>query len=149
MCPKGDDPLTAYSDFRTIILSVSSSGGSLAGNMIFKFNGITFQFPANGNYWPSSECKASLEGHPAIDVVTCFQSDLDSRGNSKYIIELKKFSSTPYENNIFFFDGNPTASKFDCDESMAFGGSNIACSISDLTVGTVPGIPFDKKSFTN
>jgi hypothetical protein len=139
MCPKGDDPLTAFTDFRTIVITISSTSGVIGGHMVFQFNGITFMFPANGNYWTADNCKTSFENHPSIALVSCFQSPVDPFGASTYTVQFKKFSTNPYENNIYNFDGNPPLSKFSCDTSRVTNLFGVKCELSDLAEAIFPG----------
>jgi len=138
MCPKGFDPLQSYDNFRTINITTYASDGYLGGYFTFSFNTFSFNFPANGNYWSSTECKASFESLPNIESVSCIQSDISDSGASQYQITFLEYSYLPHENNIYTNDGNPPLSSFKCSNSYITSGSNPLCTLSDVIALSVP-----------
>jgi hypothetical protein len=141
MCPKGDDPITSFTDFRTITIVTSALFGVLGGNFKFTFAGQSFSFPAKASFWLSDACEASFESLPNVESVKCVKDAIDDGfGGSTYTVQFLSFSTQPYENNIFSFDGNPLLSNFSCDTSEATPGINGTCIITDSSVDIVPGI---------
>ena len=49
MCPKGDDPMTAYQNYRAINVTTNSTNAldELNGTFAITFDGMTFEFNAN------------------------------------------------------------------------------------------------------
>lgn len=140
MCPKGDDPLTPFTDYRTIALTTSVDSGVLSGYMKLTFQGFSFSFPANANDWPYYDCEASFASLPNVDEVKCSREIVSAAGTAIYTIQFRKFSVIPYENNIVYHEGNPSKFAFLCDTTTASGATSITCEISDVYNTKVPGV---------
>lgn len=103
------------------------------------FNGQSFLFPIDTNFWNGSQCKNSFESLPNIDTVRC---DLISSTSTESIYDIYfiKFPTFPYENNIYTNDGNISLSQINCDASLISNPKSISCSLSNLVDnGTFPG----------
>ena len=140
MCPKGDDPLTPFVDYRTILISTSTSSGSLTGVLKFFFNGEYFRFPAA---WTASQCEAAFEELPNIETVTCTVS-ANANGqtnNNDITVMIREFPMYPHENNIYSHDGDPKLNAFGCDTTEAIG-ADVACTITD-----VDGVDYPEYSY--
>ena len=137
MCPKGDDPLTASVDYRTIKISTKSSSGALSGSFRFSFNGLSFSFPAA---WTEALCEDAFSELQNIEQVSC-QISANANGLSNNLditVNIFAFPSVPYENNIYSNDGNPDLSYFSCDATAAVG-IGASCTISDISGISYPG----------
>jgi len=89
ICPKGDDPLTLFSDFRTILMTIgTTSTEKLSGTVKFTFNGANAYFPANGNQFSYDQCQKKFSSLPNIETVKCFRSIPDYWGNVQYVIKI-------------------------------------------------------------
>ena len=153
MCPKGVDPLTFYSDYRSIILQTTALRGKLGGMMRFIFNGQFFNFPASARKWTSTQCKNSFESLPNIAVVKCSRSNrFNGFDGATYNIQFRVFPTIASENNIYINDGNPPITAFYCDTSLVTGVSGASCTISDVASADVPSKSMQihsYNSFTN
>lgn len=140
MCPKGDDPLTPFSDYRTIRITTSASSGTYGGYYKFNFNGQSFVFPANASEWSYSDCIASFESLPNVDHALCSDPIVSNEYlNAQYTVQLISFPLFPFENNLYLNDGNPPLAAFTCDTFDVTGVSNPTCTVSDVAVGAIPG----------
>jgi hypothetical protein len=60
-------------------------------------------------------------------------------GAASYVVTLKKFPVLPYENNIFFHEGNPSISDFYCNTAFT-NGTGVSCNVTDYDATTsLPG----------
>ena len=143
MCPKGDDPLTAFTAYRTITLNTSVSTGHLEGYFKFIFNGESFFFPANAWLWSEEQCKLSFESLSNVQSVTCTRGHVHHSNASSYTIQFTSFPIFPYENNVYFHNGNPPLSSFSCDTSMVSQNAAhaVTCSVADVTLPLGASIP--------
>jgi hypothetical protein len=139
MCPKGIDPLTSYSEYRTITLTTHSDSGTLAGQLKFTFNGEYIYLPANAKQMTSSQCTKYFQTLPNIGEVKCGRNKPDTRGGALYEIQLRSFPAVPHENNIYFHSGNPPLSSFTCDTSLVTGTVNPTCVLADIVTTSIPG----------
>ena len=126
MCPKGDDPLTLFTTYRTIVISTSFTyGDPLEGYFRFSFEGSSFKFPKDPRLWSSADCNTAFEGMVNIFKVLCTQTmspaanlPLSFTGSASYTIQLKSFPADPYQNNIYFHNGDPHISRFKCTNAQ-------------------------------
>lgn len=133
MCPKGVDSfIPATSHYFTLNITVSGYGGVLTGALGFAFQGFSFTFPANGNQWNGTTCKAAFDLLPNIGSVSCVQSAIDWTGSSTYEVQFLSFPSLPVENNIYTNNGTPSANSFRCDLLNAGGAYDVQCSIDTI-----------------
>lgn len=149
MCPKGNDPLTTYTDYRTVIITTSgascTNGGSscvLSGVFTFSFDDQYFTFPADSNDWSEDLCTAAFESLPNIDLVKCTQGLPSLYGGTTYTVNFYTWPVLPFQNNIYFHNGYPALSAFGCSTSGATttGGVSVpSCTVSDVVVNTYPG----------
>ncbi len=140
LCPKGNDPLAAYENYRTISITTSSTSGVLAGYFELTFNGESFSFPANANNWDDAACKASFESLPNIKTVKCTRGVIKARASATFTIQFRAFPIIPQENSLFAHNGNPPISSFYCDPYLITGAVGAACSVADVTIANIPGI---------
>jgi hypothetical protein len=137
MCPKGDDPLTTFTDYRTISITTSASTGTLYGSFKFTFNTESFSFPANADDWSAADCETSFASLRNVNTVRCTKGSANSNGGATYIVQFVAFSVLPYENNIYYHGGNPSLDSFSCSTSSASDGFG-TCTITDSVVVTLP-----------
>ena len=135
--------MTSHNGYRSIEIRTSAASGVLSGYFILYFQDQSFSFPAYYSSWSAKECQRALEALPNIKKVNCTMLNYDSvHGGATYLIQLKKFPTLPYENNIYTHDGNPPIKDFYCNtrlvnSTMAHG---ISCNISNYNVTyTLPG----------
>ena len=80
MCPKGDDPLTPFSDYRTITIATTAASGSLGGAFKFSFADQSFTFPGDARSWTSSDCTTSFQSNlQNVKAVSCTRLSTDAR----------------------------------------------------------------------
>lgn len=141
MCPKGVDPLSEFTDWRTIELSTKSTTGRLGGYFKFKFYDEDFIFSADSDVWEDEECTASFVGLLNVGVVRCTASSaLDIYGSTTYLIQFREWPLLPNtENNFRTNSGNPPNSAFSCDVSAITGSTDAACTITDTGGTSYPG----------
>ncbi|KAJ1438128.1 hypothetical protein B484DRAFT_324288, partial [Ochromonadaceae sp. CCMP2298] len=117
LCPKGDDPVTPHTAFRTITITISSdrdfTKNQMDGQFLFQFNGQSFTFSTDASVFTAAACKAAMEGLRNIQTVSC-QLLTPTVHERTYTIELQKFPTFPFEDSIFTNDGNPPLSAFSC-----------------------------------
>lgn len=120
MCAKGYDPLTPIYDYPAIQLSITTSlaYAPLTGEIDFSFNGFSVSLPSDNRELGSDLCETLIESLPNIDDVLCYKTELMDMDYvyANYTIVFLQFHSIPmYENNIYFNDGNPLLSAFQCN----------------------------------
>ena len=74
LCPKGDDPMTPFTGYRTITISIASNrdlSSQVSGEFVFGFNGESFKFSPGQSMFNSSDCKARFESLRNIEKVNC------------------------------------------------------------------------------
>jgi hypothetical protein len=138
MCPKGDDPLTPFSDYRAIILHVSQLYSKpSAGAYTFNFFDVSVNIPIT--LWSDQDCQLILESMPNIDTVRCGVTRNGRFGGYDVLIQFLSFPTTPYENNMLFHEGNPPIAAFSCDTFGVVTSGVATCTIEDVTSNVVPG----------
>jgi hypothetical protein len=95
LCPKGDDPFSEYTDYRTITVTTGGTSGTIAGNMKFTFNGEYFYFTASATSWDASACETSFESLKNVKDVSCTQGTVDGNDGALYMIEFGSFPLIP------------------------------------------------------
>ncbi len=143
MCPKGNDPIKLFTGFRTITITTSIGSSksltSSSSNFIFRFNGQNTSFPANYNNWSPQKCESAMQKLRNIAKVQCIMGS-QSNGGIQYTVKFLAFPMYPYENNIYFHNGNPALSSFYCDSSnVKVTGTSASCNLADVSVAKVPG----------
>ena len=70
MCPKGDDPLTPFTDFRTIEFTTAATFGEINGYIKFIFNGelLSFDVHIDSDASPTLQHKPALYISPEVPV---------------------------------------------------------------------------------
>ena len=142
MCPKGDDPLTPFTDYRTIEITTSSTAGLIAGFIKFRFEGEQISIDANANNFDATACKNALESLRNIDTVVCSRGTVDSNQGATWTLQLTVFPQFPHESNLYGHEGNPPISSFSCDTSGVYKGgevelSGLSCSLTNVEVNTL------------
>ena len=90
----------------------------------------------------SYKCKTLFESLPNVETVNCSVVDVDlAYGGITLKVIFRKFPTLPYENNIYYHEGNPLISSFYCDKSLQNGtATGVACNITDSNTNyTLPG----------
>jgi len=138
MCPKGDDPLTPFSNYRTIVIALSATS-KIGGTIQFWINGQAVQFPAYYSSWSEKACETLFSQMPNVAEVKCTrQKTVDSYGNVQWTIAFTKFPMVPYENSVWTHNGSLPSSQMYCRTTW-MTGTNAACKITDVTVSALPG----------
>jgi hypothetical protein len=148
LCPKGDDPMTKHTGYRTITITTKSETrlSTLTGDFVFQFNGQTFLFPPTAASFDSGACKSAFETLRNVEQVNC-TVDVLSAYSTVYTVQFMKFPAVPHENNVFTNNGNPELADFSCETSFIGKVRSdffLDCSIGELNTDKVyPGIlPF-------
>lgn len=140
ICPKGDDPLSVFTDYRSIKIKAKATRGIMAGFFKFSFNGQSISFPADSRTWTTQECQNTFQMLPNVQTVQCsFAAPTDHHGTTEYLIQFRAFPVLPFENNIYVNDGNPPNSAFVCDTASVVGSDTVTCTITDVAVNLLPG----------
>ena len=132
MCPKGDDPLTIASAYRTISFTTSAKSGTLSGSIKFSFNGETLYIPADASAFTSDLCTASFKSMQGISDASCTRSAVDANLGATYTLAIKSYPSNTYENNIFYHSGNPNLNVFMCNMRLVIA-ANTATGVTCIT----------------
>ena len=140
LCPKGDDPVTPHTGYPTVLLALDYPYGTqgLGGHFLVHYLGSSLRFSPQAGLWNATECKNSFESLPNIDKVNCTIIELtDIR--RVYQVELLQLARYPYENNIFYTDGqfsnfnaDPPSNPMNCDTSFVNGtdSDTVTCSVT-------------------
>jgi hypothetical protein len=138
MCPKGDDPLTAFADYRSIVITVNQYASTpLSGNYKFVFNGQPLSLPTS--QWENVECEKAFKSLPNVGSVSCTVSRNGRFGGYIILVKFLNFPVLPFENNIFQNDGYPSIIRFNCDSTGVLSTGSVSCSISEVPSVSVPG----------
>ena len=137
MCPKGDDPLTPHSNYKTIQLRVTGPTG-FSGKLGIRFQGVTSYISIS--IASNEVCKTQLETSKKFREISCTYSMIThSRTNvHTFVISFLSWPVTPQENNIHSHNGNPSPEEFSCDTS-GLDSSLVTCSFTDLISEDIPG----------
>lgn len=139
MCPKGDDPFTYFSDYRAIIVTLDAIAAGFTGSFKLTYDALSVSIPASG--WTNELCQEAFESLPAFKTVRCSLSYYVARyGGFTMQIEFIEFAPTPYQNNIYYHEGNPLLSAFKCDTSEITTTGSVSCLITDVSFNSLPGI---------
>lgn len=138
MCPKGDDPLTDITDFRSIVITVSASRAIASGSLKFTFNDESLTIPVRG--WTDSDCEDAFDALPNIGEVRCSIRAAGRFSSFSVLVEFQKWPIFPYENNIYTHEGDPPLSSFTCDTSAVVTTGSLTCTIADVQGTQYPGI---------
>ena len=120
-------------------MTTYSSAGKIGGKLKFTFNGEYVFLPAHSSDLTSKVCKSYLEELPNIGTVKCSRNKPDARGGATWDIQLLKFPVVPYENNLFYHNGTPPLSSFNCDTSLITSGTSVTCTLADVNATQTPG----------
>ena len=149
MCPKGDDPLTPFSNYRTITISLRASS-RIGGEIQFWINGHYIQFPAWWQSWSTTKCETLFASMPNVDEVECQvgpnTKTIDAYGNVDYVVAFTKFPSVPYENNVWTNNGSLPKDQMYC-RTTYMTGTSASCTIADVSVSQLPGASLGSGSF--
>lgn len=137
MCPKGDDPMTINSNFKTIKLQVRGPTG-FSGDLGIIFEGETTSITLSKA--SDDFCEKQLEGSKKFTNVSCTYS-ISTSGHydiRTFVIIFYSWPVTPQENNIFTHNGNPSINEFRCDIS-SLTSPLVTCSFTDMVSTDIPG----------
>ena len=138
MCPKGDDPFTYFSDYRAIIISLNAYSAGYSGSFKLTYDSLIISIP--GHSWTDDECQEAFETLPAFKTVRCSISYSATRyGGFTLQVEFIEFAPIPYQNNIYYHEGNPSSDAFACDTSGITTTGSVTCTITDVAFGSLPG----------
>ncbi len=132
ICPKGDDPLTPFTDFRTIMITVSQYFvRPTSGGYVFSFFDQSVVLPISQ---PTDyECQKIIESLPNVDIVKCGVTRNGRYGGYQMLVQLMEFPTNPQENNMLYHTGNPPISAFSCDTYNVQSAGTMTCEIEDVT----------------
>ena len=138
MCPKGDDPFTYFSDYKTIIIVLSAYSAGFTGSFKFTYDALSISIPASG--WTDEACQEAFEALPAFQTVKCDISFATTRyGGFSVQVEFIQFATLPYQNNIYYHEGDPPLSSFSCDTSSIVTAGEVTCAITEVAFNSLPG----------
>jgi hypothetical protein len=141
MCPKGVDPLTTALSQRTIRITTTAASGTMSGYFRFYFNNYYFDFPAHGSDWDQITCQQLVQSMSNVAEARCiFVGGVGVRGQITFDVEFRRFPTRPVDNNIFYHDGNPPLSSFNCVAANVTGATSVACAVTDRVTTDIPGI---------
>lgn len=142
MCPKGDDPFTYFSDYRAIIIALNAYSAAYTGSFKLTYDALTLSIPGTG--WTNELCQEAFQALPAFKTVRCSLSYATTRyGGFSLQVEFIEFAPVPYQNNIYYHEGNPSLNAFKCDTTGITTTGHVTCDITDVSFGSLPGkIPF-------
>jgi hypothetical protein len=136
----GDDPFTLNQDYRTITITTDLSSKYMSGTLKFTFSGQSFSFPANALEWDAKACQTSFESLQNIASASCSQANIDIVGlTAIWTIQLRTFPTLPYQNNVFYHEGNPDLNMFSCDTTSVAVAVDPTCVVADVTTADLPG----------
>lgn len=139
MCPKGDDPLTSFGNYRSVIISLRASSGKIGGTVQLVINGNTIKFPAAYTAWSTTQCETDFAKMPNLEEVRCSRTQSpDSIGNVDWTVAFKRFPMNPYENNVYSNDGSLPLEQFDCRNNF-MTGTGVTCAVTDVATSSIPG----------
>lgn len=135
MCPKGDDPLTPFTDYPSIVIRITQYQRFTTGNYKFTFNGYSIALPTA--MWTKSACENAFKQLPNVGSVECGLRTNGRNGGYQILLSFLSFPMFPRENNIYTHNGKPNIRSFSCDTS---GVSGLAkCDIFDVLGNKYPG----------
>jgi len=112
-CPKGDDPLTINQNYRSILLTVASTGSyDLEGQLGLNFMGETVMLTLSDA--TTSLCTNELAFHGPFGHALCSVTQL-TRLKFQFTFTFYSWPTYPKTNNLFSHDGNPSKYDFYCD----------------------------------
>ena len=139
MCPKGDDPLTPFTDYYSIKLEIRADSGTLGGYVHFVFNGETLVFGAHADTFTLKACKTLFETLPNIGEVRCTRTDdTDAQGGSATTIHFHGFPVYPHENSLYTNNGNNLLSKLLCKTDYITGDGTQSCTVTETLPAIAP-----------
>lgn len=140
MCPKGDDPLTPFTDYRSITITVAQySRAPTSGSYKFSFFGQPLSLPTY--QWSEKECEVAFQQLPNVGVVKCVVTKNGRYGGYSILLQFLSYPVVPYENNVYENDGNPPITGFYCDSSGVITSGAVSCKVADVAFHTLPGKP--------
>lgn len=141
MCPKGDDPLTLFTDYYSITITVAAIARSYTGYLKFSFQTQSLSIPQSG--WTDQNCQKAFEALPNIRKVRCTIQYSSSRyGGFVILVQFIEFPIIPYLNNVYTNDGKPALSDFVCETKQINTLGTVTCVIEEVAVNTIPGIDY-------
>jgi hypothetical protein len=91
----------------------------------------------------SDECSKSFTSFKGIAKATCKpeQKWTAEALSYSYLVTINKWSVVPYENNLFFHNGNPDINEFQCDVDLLDQSAIIKpyCEVTDVISSNLPG----------
>jgi hypothetical protein len=91
----------------------------------------------------SNDCSKSFTTLKGIGRATCQpeQSFNPEALSYSYLVTINQWSLIPYENNLFFHDGNPDIDEFKCDVDLLDQSviTKPYCEITDVVNSNLPG----------
>ena len=138
LCPKGDDPLTPFSDYRAILITITQTPLSPnSGAYKFTFNGQSISLPIY--LWDDKSCAAQFATLLNVASVKCTITRIGRYGGYSAAIQFRAFPVVPFESNIYANDGNPPITAFSCDNTGVDSYGHATCTITDIKSYELPG----------
>ena len=147
MCPKAFNVLTTDENTprRTIQLIVGKESGNLEGRVELSFQNASILLDANPNNLDSEECTAQVSKMKGVLKARCINERKGGEILSayRYTISFTEWSMVPYENNLYFHDGNPPLEAFSCnvDRVNELKAIDPYCEVVDVFTEGSPGVP--------
>jgi hypothetical protein len=144
ICPKAFNPETLESlpNRRSIRMSTSVDTGFLSGFLVFTFGLDSVKIPADARTLTSESCSKLVTQLKTVSSAACVISGLDmTSGSANFDLTFESFPVRPYENNLFYHDGNPALEDFACNVSGVDNEDAHVpfCGLSDVIDVNVPG----------
>lgn len=138
MCPKGDDPLTPSTGYKSIRIDITTTK-TASGNFRFAYYGQSFLIPAQIQAYGNEDCVHGFTSMQNIEQVSC-NVTRHSTYSATYFVQFISFPLHPYEDNLYFHTGNPSMALLGCDPS-AVTDRRVSCHLVDMTPSnvTIPG----------
>lgn len=140
MCPKGDDPLTPFTDYRSITITINQLYATPTGSYKFTFDGQSVALPTS--VWTNQDCIAVIGDLPNVQDVQCGIGANGRYGGYTISLQFLSFPAVPYQNNFYYHEGDPPLSSFYCDTSGVTTTGYVSCTIDDVSGDTYPGKRF-------
>ena len=135
-CPKGDDPLTINQNYRSILLTVASTGSyDLEGQLGLNFMGETVMLTLSDA--TTSLCTNELAFHGPFGHALCSVTQL-TRLKFQFTFTFYSWPTYPKTNNLFSHDGNPSKYDFYCDTTHVTAFTT--CVFTDIEASNIQGI---------
>lgn len=135
MCPKGDDPLTKNQKLRKITFTFTSTkSNGLTGSVGVEFLGITSYISISNP--TAANCISALQTSSKMGRVLCSYTTTTTN-LQVIVVTFLDWPTISTDTNLYSNSGNPTASDFYCDTTLANEG--VECTFVDTVSTDIEG----------